>query len=33
VQLLSLLARTAAHQFYESLGFSGTSKKGFDMRL
>ncbi len=33
VQLLSGSARTDAHRFYESLGFSGSSKKGFDMRL
>lgn len=33
VILLSGAARTEAHAFYESLGFSGTAKKGFDLRL
>lgn len=33
VQLLSGSERTGAHRFYESLGFSGNRKKGFDMRL
>jgi|GEM_PF-1943875 len=33
VMLLSGAERTEAHRFYESLGFSGTGKKGFVMRL
>ena len=33
VILQSGKARTVAHRFYEAKGFSGTSKKAFDMRL
>ena len=33
VILQSGTARTEAHRFYESKGFSGSSKKAFDMRL
>ena len=33
VILQSGISRTEAHHFYESKGFSGTSKKAFDMRL
>jgi GNAT superfamily N-acetyltransferase len=33
VVLLSGAARAEAHRFYESLGFSGSAKKGFDLRL
>ena len=33
VILQSGMARTEAHRFYESKGFSGSSKKAFDMRL
>ena len=33
VILQSGISRTEAHHFYESKGFSGTSKKEFDMRL
>lgn len=33
VCLLSGAARTEAHAFYRSLGFSGDSKVGFDLRL
>ncbi|MDO5434781.1 MAG: GNAT family N-acetyltransferase [Clostridia bacterium] len=33
VILQSGAARTEAHRFYEHKGFSGTSKKAFDMRL
>jgi len=32
-QLLSGIKRSEAHKFYESMGFDGNSKKGFDMRL
>ena len=31
--LQSGVSRTEAHRFYESKGFSGTSKKAFDLRL
>lgn len=31
--LQSGITRTEAHQFYENKGFSGSSKKAFDMRL
>jgi len=33
VTLLSAMKRTEAHSFYESLGFRGDTKKGFDLRL
>lgn len=33
VMLLSGSHRTEAHGFYESLGFSGTRKKGFVMEM
>jgi len=33
VILQSSASRTDAHQFYESKGFNGESKKAFDMRL
>lgn len=33
VILQSGMSRTGAHRFYESKGFSGTSKKAFDLRL
>ena len=33
VILQSGIGRTEAHQFYEKKGFSGESKKAFDMRL
>ncbi len=33
VVLLSSSKRIEAHQFYESLGFNGNSKKGFELRL
>ena len=33
VILQSSMARPEAHQFYESKGFNGKSKKAFDMRL
>lgn len=31
--LQSGISRTKAHRFYENMGFNGTSKKAFDMRL
>ena len=31
--LQSGISRTEAHRFYEKMGFNGTSKKAFDMRL
>jgi len=31
--LQSGISRTEAHRFYENMGFNGTSKKAFDMRL
>ena len=31
--LQSGITRSEAHQFYENKGFSGSSKKAFDMRL
>ena len=31
--LQSGIARTEAHKFYEKLGFNGSSKKAFDLRL
>lgn len=33
ILLLSSRKRTEAHRFYESLGFDGDSKKGFEIRL
>jgi len=33
VILQSGISRTEAHRFYESKGFSGSSKKAFDLRL
>ena len=33
VILQSGIARTEAHRFYENIGFDGSSKKAFDMRL
>jgi Predicted acetyltransferase len=33
VMLLSGCGRTGAHRFYESLGFSGDSKRGFELRF
>jgi len=33
VILQSGTARTEAHRFYEHMGFNGSSKKAFDMRL
>ncbi|HNY18061.1 MAG TPA: GNAT family N-acetyltransferase [Treponemataceae bacterium] len=33
VALLSGVKRREAHRFYESLGFDGTSKKGFEIRF
>ena len=33
VALLSGAKRHEAHAFYESIGFNGTSKKGFEMRF
>lgn len=33
VILLSSCKRTEAHRFYESLGFDGDSKKGFEIRF
>lgn len=33
VILLSSLKRIEAHNFYESIGFNGNSKKGFELRL
>lgn len=33
VVLLSSAKRTESHRFYESLGFNGNSKKGFEIRF
>ncbi len=33
VLLLSSAKRTESHKFYESIGFNGNSKKGFEMRF
>lgn len=33
VVLLSSVKRTASHRFYESIGFNGNSKKGFEVRF
>jgi len=33
VILLSSVKRTEAHRFYESIGFDGKSKRGFELRL
>ncbi len=33
VILLSSSKRTEAHKFYESIGFNGSSKKGFEIRF
>ena len=33
VMLLSSMKRIEAHRFYESIGFSGDTKKGFEIRL
>ncbi len=33
VVLLSSAKRTASHKFYESIGFNGNSKKGFEIRF
>lgn len=33
VFLLSSAGRKEAHRFYESIGFDGNSKRGFDLRL
>lgn len=33
VVLLSSSKRSGAHQFYETIGFDGASKKGFELRL
>jgi ribosomal protein S18 acetylase RimI-like enzyme len=33
VQLLSGITRTDAHIFYEKIGFSGNSKKGYELRF
>ncbi len=33
VVLLSSMKRKEAHQFYESIGFNGNSKKGFEFRM
>lgn len=33
VVLLSTAKRTESHRFYESLGFNGNSKKGFEIRF
>jgi ribosomal protein S18 acetylase RimI-like enzyme len=33
VVLLSSVKRTESHRFYESIGFNGNSKKGFEIRF
>ncbi len=33
VILLSSIKRTESHRFYESIGFNGNSKKGFEIRF
>ncbi|MBN2066560.1 MAG: GNAT family N-acetyltransferase [Candidatus Thermoplasmatota archaeon] len=33
IMLLSSSVRTGAHQFYEKIGFDGSSKKGFQLRI
>ena len=33
VMLLSSVKRTESHRFYESIGFNGNSKKGFEIRF
>ena len=33
VMLLSSAQRTESHKFYESIGFNGNSKKGFEIRF
>ncbi len=33
VVLLSSIKRTESHRFYESIGFNGNSKKGFEIRF